>query len=88
MSLPISEEQITRSQAVGESMRRTQMFQSSEDSRRPKGHFPKKLVGIQTFTLDPDIALACEDQQKASGMKWEDWLNQAVNDALRAFVGF
>lgn len=69
-------------------MRRTQIFRSSEDARRPKAHFPKKLVGIQTFTLDSDIALACEDQQKASGMTWEAWLNQAVNDALRAFVGF
>lgn len=84
---PLTEDRLAHSASVAESLSRTQMLKSSEDARRPKGHFPKKLLGPQTFILDSDIALACEDQQKSSGMKWEAWLNQAINDSLRAWLG-
>jgi hypothetical protein len=46
-----------------------------------------KLAGWQRFRLDPDIALALQDQQQASGQSWEQWIEQAANEALRDWIG-
>ena len=40
-----------------------------------------------SFRLDSDIRLACEDQAQAQGIPWQDWLQQTMNDSLRAYLG-
>lgn len=45
------------------------------------------LAGRVQFTLDSDIRLACEDQAQAQGIPFGEWLQQTVNDALRAQLG-
>lgn len=40
-----------------------------------------------SFRLDPDLRLACEDQAQAAGHPFEEWLQQTINDSLRAYLG-
>ena len=40
-----------------------------------------------TFQLDPDILPACKDQATSMGLSLADFLQQALNDALRNYVG-
>lgn len=40
-----------------------------------------------TFTPDPDILLACEDQAKSQQLSLAAWFQQTLNDALRSYLG-
>jgi uncharacterized protein (DUF4415 family) len=40
-----------------------------------------------TFQLDSDILPACQDQATAMGLSLADFLQTAVNDALRNYIG-
>ena len=46
-----------------------------------------RLLGCETFRLDGDLKLALEDMQSTSGMEWQRWLEQIVNEALRHYLG-
>lgn len=48
---------------------------------------PPTLKGTQQFRLDPDLAMALEDMQQASGEPWVQWLEKAVNESLRIWLG-
>lgn len=47
---------------------------------------PRHLQAKQSFILDPDIALECEDRANASGHSWQEWLQETVNEALKAHL--
>ena len=48
---------------------------------------PPTVKGMQQFRLDPDLALALEDMQKGSGEPWAQWLEKAINESLRMWLG-
>ncbi len=45
------------------------------------------LNATVTFQLDQDMLLAAEDQATSQGLSLADWLQQALNDALRSYLG-
>lgn len=46
-----------------------------------------RLLGCETFRLDGDLKLALQDMQSTSGIEWQQWLGQIVNEALRHYLG-
>ena len=46
-----------------------------------------QMLGMQTFRLDPDLRLALEDMQQATGEPWPTFLEKAVNESLREWLG-
>lgn len=48
---------------------------------------PPTVRGVQQFRLDPDLALALEDMQQGSGEPWAQWLEKALNESLRMWLG-
>ena len=48
---------------------------------------PVYLSRNQSFVLDPDLALAIEDMAAASGEPWTVFIQKAVNQALRDWLG-
>lgn len=40
-----------------------------------------------TFQLNRDLILPAEDQATAQGLSLADWLQVALNDALRSYLG-
>ena len=50
-------------------------------------NLPPGLGGLQQFRLDPDLALALQDIQQGSGQPWQQWLESAVNESLKLWLG-
>jgi hypothetical protein len=48
---------------------------------------PVYLSRNQSFVLDSDLALALEDMAAASGEPWVVFIQKAVNDSLRNWLG-
>lgn len=48
---------------------------------------PRSVQGIQQFRLDQDLSLALKDMHEASGEPWGQWLERAVNESLRQWLG-
>ena len=46
-----------------------------------------QLLGMDTFRLDSDLRLALEDMQQATGEPWPTFLEKAVNESLREWLG-
>ena len=52
----------------------------------------RSFAGQESFRLDPDLKLALEDQCSAAlGSQWREgwstWLNEMVNESIRAYLG-
>lgn len=43
--------------------------------------------GRESFRLDPDLRMALTDMQQASGEDWQGFLERAVGEALRFWMG-
>lgn len=39
-------------------------------------------------TLPADIVPACEDLARSMGREFDDWIQEAVIEALRSYIGF
>lgn len=48
---------------------------------------PVYLSRNQSFVLDSDLALALEDMCQASGEPWVVFIQKAVNDSIRNWLG-
>lgn len=46
-----------------------------------------KALGREMFVLDPDLRLAVDDHQRASGMDRVTYIQQLVNEAIRFYLG-
>jgi hypothetical protein len=91
MTLPtLTDDRISASEAVGESLQRTTMLKHSEATRNLKRK-PAPISRLDqpvTIQLDADLMPSLLDQFGASGQEsFEVWLSSFVTDALRGQLG-
>ena len=90
MSIPLTDDRISASESVAESLGRTTMLKHSEATRK----LNRKPVPISrldapvTIQIDSDIVPSLLDQFGASGeASWEVWLGKFASDSMRGNLG-